>query len=166
MPNYYKKLLNSPVGQLTLIASDQALLALLWENDSLNRVRQPLNIQEKNNAILTEASEQLNEYFSGQRQQFDLPVQFSGTSFQNKVWHALTKIPFGHTQSYSQLAQNIGAPKAVRAVGLANSKNPISIIVPCHRVIGKNGSLTGFAGGLDKKQRLLKLESQQSLLAV
>ncbi|PAS30562.1 cysteine methyltransferase, partial [Vibrio cholerae] len=102
-----------------------------------------------------------DEYFSGQRTQFELPLAASGTAFQQSVWHALCKIPYGEIWSYQQLAEAIGNPKAVRAVGLANGKNPISIIVPCHRVVGKNGQLTGYAGGLERKAFLLELEQRR-----
>ncbi|MFT7682425.1 MAG: methylated-DNA-[protein]-cysteine S-methyltransferase [Moritella dasanensis] len=103
---------------------------------------------------------QLQEYFNGQRHEFSIPLAANGTEFQNKVWQALTTIPYGETWSYKDLAIAVGNPKASQAVGGANSKNPISIIVPCHRVIGKNGNLTGYAGGLDIKQRLLNLETK------
>ncbi|MDR3706002.1 MAG: methylated-DNA--[protein]-cysteine S-methyltransferase [Paludibacteraceae bacterium] len=111
-----------------------------------------------------EAKKQLEEYFAGKRKDFDLPLQPVGTNFQQAVWMALRQIPFGHTVSYGDIAQAIGNPKAARAIGQANNRNPIAIIVPCHRVIGRNGKLTGYAGGLDKKEFLLKLEiPQQSL---
>lgn len=101
---------------------------------------------------------QLNEYFAGKRTDFDVTLATQGTAFQQAVWHALTAVPFGHTQSYSDIANALSNPKAVRAVGAANGKNPISIIVPCHRIIGANGKLTGYAGGLDRKQWLLEHE--------
>ena len=101
----------------------------------------------------------MNEYFAGNRTGFELDLDFVGTDFQKKVWRALLKIPFGQTRSYGQIARQIGKPKAVRAVGAANGRNPIGIIAPCHRVIGASGALTGFAGGLDAKRRLLALES-------
>jgi methylated-DNA-[protein]-cysteine S-methyltransferase len=107
---------------------------------------------------LLETEKQLSEYFAAKRQSFDLPLDFSGTDFQKQVWQALLQIPFGETRSYKDIALQIGNLKAVRAVGAANGKNPISIIVPCHRVVGANGKLVGFAGGLDNKDILLKLE--------
>ena len=110
--------------------------------------------------ILQETVKQLNEYFQGQRQIFDLPLDFEGTEFQHKVWQALLTIPFGETRSYKQIAEQIGNVKAVRAVGAANGKNPISIITPCHRVVGANGKLVGFAGGLENKDILLKIENR------
>jgi len=110
---------------------------------------------------LLETQKQLTEYFAGKRQQFDVPLDFEGTEFQKKVWQALLSIPFGETRSYRDIAEQIGNVKAVRAVGAANGKNPISIIAPCHRVIGMNGKLVGFAGGLGNKDILLKIEQAQ-----
>jgi methylated-DNA-[protein]-cysteine S-methyltransferase len=115
--------------------------------------------------VLLAAEEQLNDYFAGRRSKFTVKLDFVGTEFQMKVWKALTTIPFGETRSYAQIAQQVGSPKAVRAVGAANGRNPISIIAPCHRVIGSNGKLTGFAGGLEIKARLLGLESKNNLLS-
>ncbi len=113
---------------------------------------------EKPTALLKKVVKELDEYFSGKRKTFDIPISFNGTEFQKKVWNALLEIPYGETRSYKDIAEHIGNPKACRAVGMANHNNPISIIVPCHRVIGKNGSLTGYAGGLDMKNYLLQLE--------
>lgn len=110
--------------------------------------------------LLSEACKQLNEYFAGKRMQFDLPVAFTGTSFQQQVWKELQKIPYGETRSYADIAAAIGNPKAVRAIGQANHRNPIMIVVPCHRVINKNGSLGGFGGGLEVKKYLLDLEKE------
>ncbi len=148
----------SPVGQLKLVATETALVAVLWENENPNRVRLAELIENTQHTILLETQKQLNEYFAGQRQVFDLPLDFEGTEFQQKVWQALLTIPFGETRSYKQIAEQIGNVKAVRAVGAANGKNPISIIAPCHRVVGANGKLVGFAGGLENKDVLLKLE--------
>ena len=150
----------SPVGQLKLVATETALVAVLWENENPNRVRLAELIENVQHPILLETQKQLNEYFVGQRQVFDLPLDFEGTEFQQKVWQALLTIPFGETRSYKQIAEQIGNVKAVRAVGAANGKNPISIITPCHRVVGANGKLVGFAGGLENKDVLLKLESE------
>ena len=149
----------SPVGLLKLVAHDTALVAVLWENEDPKRVRLAELIEDKKHPILLETQKQLNEYFSGQRKGFDLPLDFEGTEFQEKVWQALLTIPFGETRSYKQIAEQIGNVKAVRAVGAANGKNPISIIAPCHRVVGANGKLVGFAGGLENKDILLKLET-------
>ena len=148
----------SPVGQLKLVATETALVAVLWENENPNRVRLAELIENTQHSVLLETQKQLNEYFAGQRQVFDLPLDFEGTEFQQKVWQALLTIPFGETRSYKQIAEQVGNIKAVRAVGAANGKNPISIIAPCHRVVGANGKLVGFAGGLENKDVLLKLE--------
>lgn len=152
--------MDSPVGRLKLVAHDQALVAVLWENENPKRVRLAELIEQPQHPILLATQQQLNEYFAGTRQQFNLPLDFEGTEFQQKVWQALLSIPFGETRSYKQIAEQIGNVKAVRAVGAANGKNPISIIAPCHRVVGANGKLVGFAGGLDNKEILLQLESQ------
>ncbi|WP_111859983.1 methylated-DNA--[protein]-cysteine S-methyltransferase [Acinetobacter sp. CFCC 10889] len=151
----------SPVGQLKLVATETALVAVLWENENPNRVRLAELIENKQHSVLLETQKQLNEYFAGQRQVFDLPLDFEGTEFQQKVWQALLTIPFGETRSYKQIAEQVGNVKAVRAVGAANGKNPISIIAPCHRVVGANGKLVGFAGGLENKDILLKIEKLQ-----
>lgn len=153
-------LIDSPVGPLRLVGSDEGLAAILWGLDDHQRV--PLNIAVSDDArhpVLAETERQLREYFAGQRTVFNLPLDFVGTDFQQKVWQALLRIPHGQTRSYAELAQAIGHPSAVRAVGAANGKNPISIVAPCHRVVGKNGALTGFAGGLAAKAYLLQLET-------
>ena len=150
----------SPVGILKLVATENALVAVLWENENPKRVRLAELIEQVNHPILLETQKQLREYFAGTRQQFDLPLDFEGTVFQKKVWQALLSIPFGETRSYRDIAEQVGNIKAVRAVGAANGKNPISIIAPCHRVVGVNGKLVGFAGGLDNKEILLGLEKQ------
>ncbi len=152
--------MDSPVGRLKLVAHDQALVAVLWENENPKRVRLAELMEQPQHPILLATQQQLNEYFAGNRQQFNLPLDFEGTEFQQKVWQALLSIPFGETRSYKQIAEQIGNVKAVRAVGAANGKNPISIIAPCHRVVGANGKLVGFAGGLNNKEILLQLESQ------
>ena len=148
----------SPVGQLKLVANEQALVAILWDNENPKRVRLAELIEDVSHPILLNTQQQLIEYFSGQRKVFDIPLDFEGTDFQKKVWSALLTIPYGETRSYKQIAQQLGNEKAVRAVGAANGKNPISIVAPCHRVIGAGGALVGFAGGLDKKEILLRLE--------
>lgn len=157
MQHFYKYI-NSPVGKLTLIAGDQGLAAILWENDNPNRVQAKADIENEHHPILIEAEQQLNEYFAGNRQLFSLNLAPIGTAFQKEVWAALSTIPYGETRTYMQIAHQIGKPKAIRAVGAANGRNPISIIVPCHRVIGSSGELTGFAGGLEAKARLLAIE--------
>jgi methylated-DNA-[protein]-cysteine S-methyltransferase len=155
---YFYKTTASPVGKLKLVASDVGLAAILWENDNPRRV--PLNIvaEDRDHPVLLETEQQLGEYFAGRRQKFCVPLDFAGTAFQNQVWQALLAIPFGETRTYGQIARQIGKPAAVRAVGAANGRNPISIIAPCHRVIGSTGKLTGFAGGLQVKAHLLALE--------
>ena len=150
----------SPVGALTLIASDAGLCAVLWENDDPKRVRVGDLIDAPQHPILVQAERELREYFAGERRSFSVPLDASGTAFQKKAWEALLTIPYGETRSYGQLAAQVGNPKASRAVGAANGRNPISIIVPCHRAIASDGALTGFAGGLDAKRHLLALEAR------
>ncbi|KTC38369.1 cysteine methyltransferase [Pseudomonas sp. ABAC21] len=159
MPHEYT-LMPSPVGQLTLVARAGKLAAILWETERANRVRLGDLIETGDNPVLLETERQLTEYFAGTRNHFELELDFVGTDFQTQVWQALLTIPFGETRSYSQIASQIGNPTAVRAVGAANGRNPISIIAPCHRVIGASGTLTGFAGGLEAKQYLLTLENR------
>ncbi|WP_064120953.1 methylated-DNA--[protein]-cysteine S-methyltransferase [Pseudomonas fluorescens] len=150
--------LPSPVGELKLVANGSRLVAILWENDKPNRVRLGPMVEAPDNPVLVKTARQLEEYFAGTRNGFDLELDFVGTAFQKKVWAALLTIPFGETRTYSQIAEQIGHPSAVRAVGAANGRNPLSIVAPCHRVIGASGKLTGFAGGLEAKERLLTLE--------
>ena len=152
------KLIDSPVGELKLVASDKGLVAILWENDSPRRVRLSELVEDEHHPVLVETERQLEEYFAGKRKAFSVALDMRGTRFQKDVWEALLAIPFGETRSYGQLANQLGHPRATRAVGAANGRNPVSIIVPCHRVIGSSGKLTGFAGGLDAKARLLGLE--------
>ena len=153
-------IVSSPVGPLTLVAGERGLTAVLWENDKAGRVQLGDVREDPGHPVLAEAARQLEEYFARKRKTFSLPLDFHGTGFQKKVWAALLTIPFGETRSYAQIASQVGSPKAVRAVGAANGKNPISIITPCHRVIGSNGDLTGFAGGLAAKTLLLTLEGR------
>jgi len=156
--------LESPVGSLRLLANDTHLLRLDFVHGRKIKPLPPAAevVEVKHPAdhpVFAEAAAQLTGYFAGERQAFDLPLAPQGTDFQLRVWQQLRLIPFGTTLSYGQLAQRLGNPNASRAVGLANGNNPLSIVVPCHRVIGANGSLTGFGGGLDTKQKLLDLES-------
>ena len=160
MPYSYKKM-PSPVGELTLVASDKGLAAILWETEDPERVKIGPLAEDQDHPVLVEAERQLAAYFAGRLNAFSVPLDFKGTAFQKKVWAALLTIPFGETRSYGEIANQIGSPKAVRAVGAANGKNPISIIAPCHRVIGANGKLTGFAGGLAAKECLLAIEGQK-----
>jgi methylated-DNA-[protein]-cysteine S-methyltransferase len=152
------KVIDSPVGKLTLVARADRLAAILWEDDRDGRVRLGSMADGDRHPALLATAIQLGEYFRGARTRFDLPLDFAGTDFQKQVWAALLTIPFGETRTYAQIAAHIGNVKAVRAVGAANGRNPISIVAPCHRVIGSDGSLTGFAGGLDIKEKLLALE--------
>jgi methylated-DNA-[protein]-cysteine S-methyltransferase len=149
----------SPIGPL-LLAGDNAGLHFLSFASSKRAVR-PEKDWKRDDSGFGKVKRQLAEYFRGEREEFDVPLAMDGTEFQLSVWHALRRIPYGETISYGQLAERIGNPKAVRAVGLANGCNPIPIIVPCHRVIGSDGSLTGFGGGLPTKKKLLELEARQ-----
>ena len=148
----------SPVGELTLVASAAGLAAIIWEGDDTSRVPLGPMAEDPGHPILMEAERQLGEYFAGRRRAFDLPLDFHGTLFQKQVWSALLRIPFGETRTYGQIARELGRPGAMRAVGAANGRNPLSIVAPCHRVVGASGALTGFAGGLAAKARLLALE--------
>lgn len=152
----------SPIGVLTLVERDDALRAVLWENDDPRRVRLGEVRTAPEHPVLQAAQIQLSEFFAGKRREFSLPLAYSGTPFQEEVWRALLTIPYGETRSYGEIARLIGRRNAVRAVGAANGRNPLSIIVPCHRVIGAGGSLTGFAGGVETKRRLLALEQGQT----
>ncbi|WP_186062228.1 methylated-DNA--[protein]-cysteine S-methyltransferase [Burkholderia gladioli] len=153
------KRIPSPVGELTLVARDDKLVAILWENDRPTRVKLGPMRDDDEHPVLVETARQLREYFTGQRTDFALDIEFHGTEFQKRVWNALLTIPFGETRSYRDIAVQVGNHKATRAVGAANGRNPLSIVAPCHRVIGTSGELTGFAGGKDKKAALLALES-------
>ncbi len=154
----YQASLPSPVGCLSLVASDRGLVAVLWPDDRPARV--PLDPAEErpNHPLLAAAVKQLDAYFAGSLHRFDLPLDPRGTAFQRSVWSALLEIPFGETRSYADVARAIGRPSAVRAVGAANGRNPLSIVAPCHRVVGSHGALTGFAGGLEVKHWLLAHE--------
>lgn len=146
------------MGQLKLVASARGLTAILWEGDKPGRVKLGAMAEDAEHPVLVEAAKQLERYFAGERTAFDLPLDFNGTDFQKSVWAALLAIPFGETRSYGEIAAQLGRPGASRAVGAANGRNPISIIAPCHRVVGSTGKLTGFAGGLEAKAFLLGLE--------
>jgi methylated-DNA-[protein]-cysteine S-methyltransferase len=160
--SYVYKVIDSPLGKLTLVGREARLAAILWENDKPARV--PLGAMQEDEAspVLQETERQLAQYFAGERKEFDLELDFSGTDFQKRVWQALLTIPFGETRSYSDIASQLGDVKAVRAVGAANGRNPISIVAPCHRVISASGELTGFAGGLKAKELLLILEGAEA----
>ena len=152
--------LNTPIGELLLAGTDEALRMIGFPKGSMRRDPEPDWIF--NEKPFEEARKQLLEYFSGERKVFDLPLELDGTEFQLSVLQALQQIPYGTTASYADVARRIGRPKAVRAVGAANGRNPIPIVVPCHRVIGSHGDLTGFGGGLDTKEALLRLEAEHS----
>ncbi|UJF18984.1 methylated-DNA--[protein]-cysteine S-methyltransferase [Vibrio sp. SS-MA-C1-2] len=147
---HYQLIYSAPIGDLLIVSNGEALIRV----DHIHSTDQEINDDE----ICQQAYQQLDQYFKGQRTEFDLPIDLQGTPFQLSTWKALQSIPFGETISYGEQANRMENPKAVRAVGAANGKNPISIIIPCHRVIGKNGKLTGYAGGLDRKEWLLDFE--------
>nr|WP_315032519.1 methylated-DNA--[protein]-cysteine S-methyltransferase [uncultured Chryseobacterium sp.] len=147
-----------PVGMIRMIASDKGLVAIIWEGEDYKRTKLSPPVREERHPILLQAEQELKEYFENNRTTFSIPLDFNGTEFQVKVWKALLKIPYGTTKTYGELAKILGDIKAVRAVGGALNKNPISIIVPCHRVVGASGNLVGFAGGLRNKSILLDLE--------
>ena len=150
----------SPIGPLTLVADGDQLTALYMDAQQHRPDEDSLGVPGDPAAEpFAAAIGQLSGYFAGQLTDFDLPLAPAGTAFQREVWAALQTIPYGQTWSYGQLAEKIGRPRAVRAVGLANGKNPIALVIPCHRVIGSDGSLTGYGGGLDRKRFLLDLES-------
>lgn len=152
--------LDTPIGELLLAGDDDALCLVSFPEGSMRRDPDPDWIY--NEKPFTATRQQLTEYFDGERREFDLPLKLTGTEFQMSVLQALQHIPYGETTSYAEIAERIGRPKAVRAVGAANGRNPIPIIVPCHRVIGSHGDLTGFGGGLDTKEALLRLEAEHS----
>jgi methylated-DNA-[protein]-cysteine S-methyltransferase len=157
--------IDSPIGPLTLVSDGEALTAVYMETH--RHAPDPEAWGARSDTadappVLQEAARQLTAYFAGELTEFDLPLAAAGTAFQQRVWAALATIPYGRTWSYAELAQEIGAPGAARAVGLANGRNPISIVVPCHRVVGADGSLTGYGGGVERKQALLALEQRVS----
>jgi methylated-DNA-[protein]-cysteine S-methyltransferase len=150
--------MSSPIGELLLAGDDDALTMIGFPQGAMRR--DPDGDWIYNEKPFAVAISQLNEYFAGERHDFDLPLRLSGTEFQLLVLEELQRIPYGETTSYGDIAERIGRPKAMRAVGAANGRNPIPIIVPCHRVIGRSGDLTGFGGGLDTKEALLRLEAE------
>ncbi|WP_068776936.1 methylated-DNA--[protein]-cysteine S-methyltransferase [Paenibacillus sp. FJAT-26967] len=162
----YDVLEESPAGPLLLAATDQGLCTVAFGGlpDALEKLRRwkmnwmPEAGLRRNPGRLRTFAGQLDEYFAGRRKEFDLPIDLRGTEFQRRVWTALLKVPYGETASYKDIAESIGAPKAVRAVGGANNRNPVPILVPCHRIIGASGQLVGYAGGLNIKTTLLQLE--------
>ena len=163
---HVSKTIDSPVGRLTLVATDEGLAGILWEKDGPDRVRLKIDAEDATHPVLVETERQLKEYFAGRRKAFALKLDVAGTPFQRKVWNALLTIPFGETRSYGEIARQIGNPGAMRAVGAANGRNPVSIVAPCHRVIGSTGKLTGFGGGLDVKAQLLALEGANTIASM
>lgn len=149
----YQKIVKAPIGDICILEENNKIIGLTLDNEKYCYT-------EKNTEILNETEKQLNEYFCGKRKKFDVPINPKGTEFQKQVWNELLKIPYGQTVTYKQIAQKIEKPNAARAVGMANHNNPIAIIVPCHRVVGSNSKLVGYAFGLEKKQFLLDLENK------
>ena len=162
---HYRTTIASPVGDLLLVASDAALAMLIWAPDADRRHRLPAAADAPDHPVLCAATTQLAEYFAGTRERFDLALAPVGTPFQRQVWRLLDAIPFGETRSYRDIARALGQPTATRAVGAANGRNPLAIVTPCHRVIGADGSLTGFGGGLDNKRFLLAHERRDLFAA-
>jgi len=157
----FYSIISSPVGSLTLVADESALIGVYFEtSEGLSPAAGDWRLNPQH-PLLRQAERQLHEYFAEKRKMFSLPLRFEGTDFQGSVWQQIAKIPYGETISYSELASRSGAADAIRAAGTATGRNPISIIVPCHRVMGKNGAMCGFGGGLDRKRFLLQLESQE-----
>jgi methylated-DNA-[protein]-cysteine S-methyltransferase len=154
----------SPIGKLRLRATDAGLVSV--DHTNQQEKNSPDWIQSANHPVLQQATNELDAYFARKRTTFDTPLTPEGTDFQKQVWSALQTIPFGQTASYSDIANKLNNPKAVRAIGAANGRNPLSIFIPCHRIIGKNGTLTGYAGGMENKQILLELEGQQRNLGL
>jgi methylated-DNA-[protein]-cysteine S-methyltransferase len=160
--SYFRTTMSSPIGELTIVANGNAIVAIDWDGDSGHEAAigdaDLHDVAPTDHPALADAVEQLTEYFAGERLDFDLPLAAAGTAFQHQAWDALVRIPFGETVSYGEQASMLGDRNKARAVGAANGKNPIPIVVPCHRVVGSNGHLTGFAGGLDTKAWLLDHE--------
>lgn len=148
----YKHTYKTIIGDIEITEEDKSIIGVNFNTESI--------IEDKETELIEETYRQISEYLEGERKTFDIPIKMQGTEFQKKVWKELTKIPYGETRSYKQIAENIGNPKACRAVGMANHNNPIAIIVPCHRVIGTNNKLVGYAGGLAIKEKLLKVEQK------
>ncbi len=159
MTSMHFRTTDSPVGRLTLAGRDGTLMHLRMVDQTYEPSHEGW---EPDDTAFPEAVEQLGAYFDGELTEFDVDIALAGTAFQRRVWNALLTIPYGETRSYGEIAQQIGSPGAARAVGLANGHNPIGIVVPCHRVIGSNGSLTGYGGGLDRKKSLLNVCSAVS----
>ncbi|MDW3176861.1 MAG: methylated-DNA--[protein]-cysteine S-methyltransferase [Acidimicrobiia bacterium] len=159
MKTLTRSTVDSPVGLLRLIGSDSGLRAILWPEEREGRVTFDETIIDGEHPVLTETATQLASYLAGDRHDFDLPLDPVGTDFQREVWAGLQEIPYGETQTYGELADSLEKPGAARAVGAATGRNPISIVIPCHRLVGSTGALTGFAGGIESKRWLLNHES-------
>ncbi len=156
---YYYQDIPTPVGSMGIVVSERGLHSISWGSFDYKKLQATgARLEDDHHPLLQKTAVQLSEYFRGERKDFDVPLDSQGTPFQKTVWHALTEIPFGATISYRQLAERVGKPTSFRAVAQAVGANPIAIVVPCHRVIGSDGSLTGFAGGLEAKKTLLTLE--------
>lgn len=153
------RLLDSPLGPLTLVVDDEGVLAALYMTEQKHGPASDGELGERDDTVASDAAAQLAEYFAGERTGFDLTLAPVGTAFQRQVWDALRTIDYGTTETYGHLAQRIGHPRGTRAVGAATGRNPISIIIPCHRLVGASGDLTGYAGGLGRKRWLLDFES-------
>lgn len=149
----YTHTYKTTIGNIEIIEEDKYIIGVNFNIES--------SIEDKETELIKETYKQIKEYLEGKRKLFDIPIKMKGTEFQKKVWKELTKIPYGEIRSYKQIAEGIGKPKASRAVGMANHNNPIAIIVPCHRVIGTNNKLVGYAGGLDIKEKLLRIEKSK-----
>jgi len=162
--NYYS-IIKSPIDDLILVTDESALTGLYFAGcDHIPAASKGWTLNARH-PVLLQAAMQLQEYFAGKRMSFSLPLRLAGTDFQQRVWREIARIPYGETASYSDLAKRAGAPLAIRAAGMNTGRNPVSIIIPCHRVMGKNGSLCGFAGGLERKQYLLELEKPETNLS-
>lgn len=157
------KIIASPVGPLTLVTDNKSIIQIGWENAGYVNVQTDAAGKDESHPLLLQAEEELNEYFAGKRKVFTISLHPEGTEFQQKVWKALLDIPFGKTKTYGNIASIIGNPDAVRAVGGAANRNPIPVIIPCHRVIGADGKLVGFAGGLERKEILLEIEGKKKI---
>ena len=155
----YVTTIDSPVGPLALLSDGTSLTAILFDGERQSRRANDPTVANDSAEPFPQARQELAEYFAGARTKFDVPLAPEGTAFQRRVWQALLQVPYGATATYGDIARKIGSPKAVRAVGAANGRNPIAIVVPCHRVIGANGTLTGYGGGLTRKRALLDLET-------
>ena len=156
--SHYYSNINSPLGELMLVADDSALTGLYFAGcDHVPAVIDDWTLDAQH-PVLQQTSKQLHQYFAGKRTSFSIPMRFTGTDFQKRVWAEIARIPYGKTISYTHLAERAGTPHAIRAAGTTTGRNPVSIVIPCHRVVGKDGGMCGFAGGLQRKQHLLELE--------